>query len=152
MVAGWIESVFCQGKAAVNAGHVGLVYGDVVNVSRAIGCGWQELACIRCVLQTSPAQQPITLPSYRNCHSHWITDLLTWNWHSGKWRAYYLMRHGLQTHPPVDLWVSDWFVMEWLQVLEEGTSDLTVKRAPFTQSTNYTYFFLFVRQDWGSGL
>ena len=42
---------------------------DVVNVSRAIGCGWQELACIRCVLQTSPAQQPITLPSYRNCHS-----------------------------------------------------------------------------------
>lgn len=33
----------------------------VLNVSRAIGCGLQELACIGCVLQTSPAQQPITL-------------------------------------------------------------------------------------------
>lgn len=33
----------------------------VLNVSRAIGCGLQELACIGCVLQTSAAQQPITL-------------------------------------------------------------------------------------------
>lgn len=103
----WVKA-FCQGSGAVNAWlcrPASPLDADVVNVSRAIGCGWQELACIRCVLQTSPGQQPIPLPSYRNCHSHQIAtmishpgDLLTRDWHSGKWRAYFLMRHDPQTH------------------------------------------------------
>lgn len=101
-----------------------------VTVSCAIGCDWQELACIRCSLQTSPTQKTITLPSYRNgdFRTRQRTYLLTRNWHSGKWRAYYLMRHGLHTHThthTVGLWVSCWFLMERkhrLSIMEKWSS------------------------------
>lgn len=56
---------------------------DVVNISHAIGCGRQEQACIRCGLLTSSAQQPNTLPSYRNCHSHQIATLISHVGHVG---------------------------------------------------------------------
>lgn len=41
-----------------DVGHVGSfsLQPDVANVGRAIGCGRQELACIRCVLQSAPAR------------------------------------------------------------------------------------------------
>lgn len=56
---------------------------DVVMIGHAIACGRQELTRIKCVLQTSSAQQPNTIPSYRNCHSHQTSTLISHIGHVG---------------------------------------------------------------------